>query len=88
MNRATFIEKFTAVQQTVEQRLEQLYRPVRQISLWRTFIRLEGNTAQSASDPTGNKAIDGEVISSYQGRAEPRLPRGFRSWEHLLRIHE
>ena len=36
----------------------------------------------------GNKAIEREVISSYQIAQSLGFNGGFRAWEHLLRIHE
>jgi hypothetical protein len=36
----------------------------------------------------GNKAIEREVISSYQIAQSLGFNGDFRAWEHLLRIHE
>jgi hypothetical protein len=36
----------------------------------------------------GNKAIEREVISSYQIAQSFGFNGDFRAWEHLLRIHE
>ncbi len=36
----------------------------------------------------GNKAIEREIISSYQVAQSLGFNRDFRSWEHLLRIHD
>ena len=36
----------------------------------------------------GNKAIEREVISSYQIAQSLGFQGDFRQWEHLLRIHE
>ena len=36
----------------------------------------------------GNKAIEREVISSYQVAQSLGFNGDFRAWEHLLRIHE
>ena len=36
----------------------------------------------------GNKAIEREVISSYQIAQSLGFSGDFRAWEHLLRIHE
>jgi hypothetical protein len=36
----------------------------------------------------GNKAIEREVIASYQIAQSLGFKGDFRSWEHLLRIHE
>ena len=36
----------------------------------------------------GNKAIDREVISSYEVAQNLGFEGDFRAWEHLLRLHE
>jgi hypothetical protein len=36
----------------------------------------------------GNKAIEREVIASYQVAQSLGFNGDFRAWEHLLRIHE
>jgi hypothetical protein len=36
----------------------------------------------------GNKAIEREVLSSYQIAQRLGFNGDFRAWEHLLRIHE
>jgi hypothetical protein len=36
----------------------------------------------------GNKAIEREVISSFQVAQSLGFRADFRAWEHLLRIHE
>jgi hypothetical protein len=36
----------------------------------------------------GNKAIEREILSSYQVAQSLGFNGDFRAWEHLLRIHE
>jgi hypothetical protein len=36
----------------------------------------------------GNKAVEREIISSYQIAQSLGFNGDFRAWEHLLRIHE
>ena len=36
----------------------------------------------------GNKAIEREIISSYQLAQSLGFKGDYRAWEHLLRIHE
>ena len=36
----------------------------------------------------GNKAIEREILSSYQIAQSLGFNGDFRAWEHLLRIHE
>jgi hypothetical protein len=55
----------------------------------RTFISHADNTAALPSARNkGNKAIEREVISSYQVAQSLGFNGDFRAWEHLLRIHE
>jgi hypothetical protein len=36
----------------------------------------------------GNKAIEREILASFQGAQSLDFRGDFRAWEHLLRIHE
>jgi hypothetical protein len=36
----------------------------------------------------GNKAIEREIIASFQGAQSLGFNGDYRAWEHLLRIHE
>jgi predicted metal-dependent phosphoesterase TrpH len=88
MNRATFIEKLTAVRQSVEQLLAQLQASeadkfVAHLYQARKQYRLVCERPNKA-----NKAIEREVVSSYQVAQNLGFNGDFRSWEHLLRIHE
>jgi hypothetical protein len=85
---ATFVEKLTEVQRTVgrprgatsSQRIRQfaahLYQARRQYRL------------VCERPNKGNKAIEREVIASYQIAQSLGFNGDFRAWEHLLRIHE
>jgi triphosphoribosyl-dephospho-CoA synthetase len=88
MHRATFIEKLTEVQRTVEQLLAQvqtsehdefaahLYRSRRE---YRSACQRAGK---------GGKQIERCVISTFQVAESLGFKGEFRQWEHLLRIHE
>jgi uncharacterized protein YhaN len=88
MNRATFIEKLTEVQKTVEQLLAQL-----QVSEHDKFVahlyhsRREYRHVCERPDK-GNKQIERCVISTFQIAQSLGFKGEFRQWEHLLRIHE
>jgi hypothetical protein len=89
MNLATFIEKLTEVQQTVAQLLAQLQtsedRQVRGAPLPST--KAVSTSLRAAQQ--GNKAIEREVIASFQAAESLGFMGDFRQWEeHLLRIHE
>jgi hypothetical protein len=88
MNRAMFVEKLTEVQRTVQQLLVQL-----QASETDKFVahlyQARKHYRQVCERPNkGNKAIEREVISSYQIAQSLGFNGDFRAWEHLLRIHE
>jgi hypothetical protein len=88
MNRATFIEKLTEVQRTVEQLLAQ-----RQSSEADKFVAYLYQSRKQyrlvCERPNkGNKAIEREVIASYQVAQSLGFNGDFRAWEHLLRIHD
>jgi hypothetical protein len=88
MNRATFIQKLTEVRRTVDHLLAQLQasdddRFVAHLYQARKQYRLVCERPNK-----GNKAIEREVISSYQVAQSLGFNGDFRAWEHLLRIHE
>ena len=88
MKRATFIEKLTEVRRMVDHLLAQLQasdhdRFVAHLYLARKQYRLVGERPNK-----GNKAIEREVISSYQIAQSLGFNGDFGAWEHLLRIHE
>lgn len=86
MNRATFIEKLTEVQRTVEQLLAQL-----QSSEYDKFVahlyqarREYRHVCERAGK--GGKAIERSVIATYQVAQSLGFKGEFRQWEHLLRV--
>lgn len=87
MNRATFIEKLTAVRQSVEQLLAQLQASEADKFVAHLYQARKQYRLVCERPNKGNKAIDREIISSYQVAQNLGFNGDFRSWEHLLRIH-
>ena len=90
MNRATFIE--TAHRSSTE-RCEQLARRNYKSSEADKFVahlyQARKQYRLVCERPNkGNKAIEREIISSYQVAQSLGFNGDFRAWEHLLRIHE
>jgi hypothetical protein len=88
MNRATFIEKLTAVQQHVEQLLAQLQTSEADKFVAHLYQARKQYRLVSERPNKGNKAIEREVIGSFQVAQSLGFMGDFRAWEHLLRIHE
>jgi hypothetical protein len=88
MNRATFIEKLAAVRQSVEQLLAQLQASEADKFVAHLYQARKQYRLVCERPNKGNKAIEREVVSSYQVAQNLGFNGDFRSWEHLLRIHE
>jgi hypothetical protein len=86
MNRATFIEKLTEVQRTVERLLGQLQAS--------EHDKLASHVYQSRKEyrhvcdraGKGGKAIERCIISTFQIAQSLGFQGEFRQWEHLLRV--
>ena len=87
MNRATFIEKLTGVQQTVEELLAQLQTSEADKFVAHLYQARKQYRLVCERPNKGNKAIEREVISSFQVAQSLGFKGDFRAWEHLLRIH-
>jgi hypothetical protein len=87
MNRATFIEKLTGVQQTVEPLLAQLQTSEADKFVAHLYQARKQYRLVCERPNKGNKAIEREVISSFQVAQSLGFKGDFRAWEHLLRIH-
>jgi hypothetical protein len=86
MNGVTFIEKLTEIQQTVAQLLAQL-QATEADKFAAHLYQARRQFRRTCERPNkGNKAIEREVISSYQVAQSPGFNGDFRAWEHLLRI--
>ena len=88
MNRATFIEKLTEVQRTAEQLLDQLQASEADKFVAHLYQARKQYRLVCERPNKGNKAVEREVVSSYQIAQSLGFKGDFRAWEHLLRIHE
>ena len=88
MNRTTFIEKLIELQRTVEQLLAQLQASEADKFVAHLYQARKQYRLVCERPNKGNKAIEREVISSYQIAQSLGFNGDFRAWEHLLRIHE
>jgi orotidine-5'-phosphate decarboxylase len=88
MNRATFIEKLTDIQRTVEQLLAQLQSSAADKFVGHLYQARKQYRLVCERPNKGNKAIEREIIASYQIAQSLGFNGDFRAWEHLLRIHE
>ena len=87
-DRATFIEKLTEVQRTVEHLLAQLRASEHDKFVAHLYQARKQYQLVCERPNKGNKATEREVISSYQVAQSLGFNGDFRAWEHLLRIHE
>lgn len=88
MNRATFIEKLTEAQRTIEQLLAQLQASETDSFVAHLYQARKQYRLICERPNNRNKAIEREVLSSYQIAQSLGFNGDFRAWEHLLRIHE
>ena len=88
MNRATFIEKLTEVHRNVEQLLAQLEASEHDKFVAHLYQARKQYRIVCERPNKGNKAIEREIISSYQIAQSLGFNGDFRAWEHLLHIHE
>jgi hypothetical protein len=88
VNRGTFIEKLTEVQQTIAQLVTQLQSSEHDQFAAHVYQSRREFRHVSERPNKGNKAIERCVISSYQIAQGLGFKGDFRAWEHLLRIHE
>ena len=86
MNRVAFVEKLTEVQRTIEQLLAQLQASETDKFVAQLYQARKQYRLVCARSNKGNKAIEREVISSYQLAQSLGFNGDFRAWEHLLRI--
>jgi hypothetical protein len=88
MNRAAMIEQLKQTQEMIAKLLS-LLEAGEADKLPLTFTSHADNTGALPSDQTrAPKAIEREIISSYQIAQSLGFNGDFRAWEHLLRIHE
>ena len=86
MHRAGLIEQLKQTR-TRSRNCSRCSRRARLTSSQRIFTNPVANTAAPAERPNkGNKAIEREVIASYQIAQRLGFNGDFRAWEHLLRV--
>jgi hypothetical protein len=88
VNRATFIEKLTEIQQTVAQMLAELQASEAKKLVMHLYQARKQFRLVCERPNKGNTAIEREITSSYQVAQSLGFNGDFRQWEHLLRIHE
>ena len=88
MNRATFIETLAEVQRNVQQLLDQLQASEADKFVGHLYHARRQYRLVCECPNKGNKAIEREIISSYQVAQSLGFNGDYRAWEHLLRISE
>jgi hypothetical protein len=76
------------VHRTVEQLLAQLQASEADKFVAHLYQARRQYRAVSERPNKGNKAIEREIIASFQVAQSLGFKGDFRAWEHLLRIHE
>src|SRR4029453_16749675 len=88
MNRAAVIEQLRQTQETLAKLLALLEAGEADKFAAHLYQSRRQYRRTSERPNKGNKAIEREVISSYQIAQSLGFNGDFRAWEHLLRIHE
>jgi hypothetical protein len=88
MNRAAMIEQLKQTQEMIAKLLSLLEAGEADKFAARLYQSRRQYRRTSERPNTGNKAIEREIISSYQIAQSLDFNGDFRAWEHLLRIHE
>ena len=89
MNRATFIEKLTEVQRNGASNFSAQLQSSEADKFVAHLYQARKQYRIVCERPNkGNKAIEREIISSYQVAQSLGFNGDFRAWEHLLHIHE
>ena len=87
-NHAAVIEQLKATQETLS-KLRALLESSEADKFVAHFYQARKQYRLVCERPNkGNKAIEREVISSYQIAQSLGFNGDFRAWEHLLRVHE
>ena len=82
MNHATFIEKLTELQRNAQQLLDQLQASEHDKFVAHLYQARKKYRLVCERPNKGNKAIEREVISSYQVAQILGFNGDFRAWEH------
>jgi hypothetical protein len=88
MNRAAVIDQLRATQEILSKLLALLESSESDKFVTHLYHARRQYRAVSERPNKGNKAIEREVIASFQVAQSLGFNGDFRAWEHLLRIHE
>ena len=88
MNRAAVIEQLKQTQDMLSKLLALLERAEADKFAAHLYQARRQYRRTSERPNKGNKAIEREIISSYQIAQSLGFNGDFRAWEHLLHIHE
>ena len=88
MNRAALIEQLKVTQETLGKLLALLESSEADKFVAHLYQARKQYRLVCERPNKGNKAIEREVISSYQIAQSLGFNGDFRAWEHLLRVHE
>jgi len=88
MSRAALIEQLKVRQETLGKLLALLESSEHDKFVAHLYQARKQYRLVSERPNKGNKAIEREVISSYQIAQSLGFNDDFRAWEHLVRIHE
>jgi hypothetical protein len=88
MNRAAVIEQLKTTRQTLDKLLTLLESSEADKFVAHLYQARKHYRLICERPNKGNKAVEREVISSYQIAQSLGFNGDYRAWEHLLRIHE
>jgi hypothetical protein len=88
MNRAAVIEQLKAAQEMLAKLVSLLESSEADKFVAHLYQARKHYQLVCERPSKGNKAIEREVIASYQVAQSLGFNGDFRAWEHLLRIHE
>jgi hypothetical protein len=88
VNRATFIEELTELQQIIAQLLAQLRASEAKKLIMHLYQARKQYRVVCDRPNKGTTAIEREITSSYQLAQSLGFKGDFRAWEHLVRIDE
>jgi hypothetical protein len=88
MNRAAVIEQLKATQETLNKLLALLQSSEADKFVAHLYQARKQYRLVCEGPNKGNKAIEREIISSFQVAQSLGFKGDFRQWEQLLRVHE
>ena len=88
MNRATVIEQLKVTQETLSKLLALLESSEADKFVAHLYQARKQYRLVCERPNKGNKAVEREVLASFQLAQRVGFMGDFRAWEHLLRLHE